>query len=224
MDNTESHNPIDLKRWEDKFRRILLEECLDDADSAHDLAHTTRVVASARRLAEREGAELEVVLPSAWLHDCVTLPKDHPDRKKASTLSADRAIRYLEELGYPSTHLDAIHHAIAAHSFSSGIEPETTEAAVVRDADRLDALGAIGLARCLTVGAELGRSLYNPDDPFCTCRQPDDNRWTLDHFYQKLLRLPEGMLTSAGRTEAERRVKFLKQFLSELRREIDEGS
>lgn len=208
-----------LRSWLPRFRTFL-DAHVSDADAAHDRAHIERVVTTARRLANAERAELAVVVPAAWLHDCVTVPKDSDRRAVASTLAAEAAGDFLSDAGYPPEHVPAIRHAIAAHSFSAGIAPETNEAKVVQDADRLDALGAIGIARCMMVGGSLDRTLYAPDDPFCDDRPPDDGTYTLDHFYTKLLRLPETMQTDAGRAEAERRAAFLQTYLDRLRDEI----
>lgn len=191
------------------------------ADAAHDLAHVRRVVANARRLAEACGADLAIVLPAAWLHDCVTVPKDSPQRSMASQLAAETAVAFLRVIHYPERYLEAIGHAIAAHSFSAGIPPQTLEAQVVQDADRLDALGAIGAARTFAVGGEMGRTLYHEGDPFCATRLPDDAVSTLDHFYTKLLTLAGTMQTAVGRQEAEQRTAFLHHFLNQLRHEID---
>lgn len=185
-------------------------------DAAHDFAHTERVVKSAVSLADAEGASLEVVLPAAWLHDCVTVPKDSPDRTRASVLAADRAIELLGRLDYPVEHFEAIRHAIAAHSFSAGIAPVTLEAKVVQDADRLDALGAIGIARCFCVGGALGRTIYHPEDPFCEQRDPDDTQFSVDHFFAKLFRLPETMWTRSAREEAGRRAAFMRCYLRQM--------
>jgi len=204
--------------WEDRFASFLAQSTTEDA--AHDLAHVRRVVANARRLAAVEGADLAVVLPAAWLHDCVIVPKDSPQRTEASRLAAAAAVAYLRAEGYPATHLDAIAHAITAHSFSARIPPETTEARVVQDADRLDALGAIGIARTLMLGGAMGTPLYDPDDPFVTLRPPDDHAWTLDHFYTKLLTLSATMQTPAGRAEAEARTAFMQEYLRQLGHEI----
>jgi uncharacterized protein len=194
----------------------------DDAqhDAAHDLEHIRRVVTTARRLALAEGAELAVVLPTAWLHDCVVVPKDSPLRSQASRLAAEAATTFLRSVDYPAEHVAAIAHAIEAHSFSAQIVPQTREAQVVQDADRLDALGAIGLARCLMLGGALGRRLYDPDDPFAEQRVLDDVVNTVDHFYVKLLRLADTMTTESGRAEARQRTHFLEQFLEQLRHEI----
>ncbi|HEY5751898.1 MAG TPA: HD domain-containing protein [Chthoniobacterales bacterium] len=192
----------------------------ETADVAHDLAHIRRVVQMAGRLAEAEEATLEIVMPAAWLHDCVTTPKSSSDRQKASRWAADRAIGFLAEVGYPLEFHGAIHHAIEAHSFSSGIEPRTIEAKVVQDADRLDALGALGIARCFALGGAMGSAIYSESDPFCAVREPDDRRFTLDHFPAKLLKLAGGMQTASGRAEAAWRMSFMESYLARLREEI----
>ena len=189
------------------------------ADPAHDLAHIKRVVTSTRYLSEKEGADVTVSVPAAWLHDCVQVRKDSPDRARASTLAAREAVRFLRTVGYPEDLLPRVAHAVEAHSFSAGIPVRSLEAAVVQDADRLDALGAIGVARCVLTGGALGSALYHPQDPFCRTRAPDDAAYVVDHFYAKLFRLPAMMQTAAGREEAERRVEAMRDFLAELARE-----
>jgi uncharacterized protein len=218
-----SARPEDLalrlrRDWEPRMREFAAAQ--PGADPGHGPAHLERVVATAMKLAAEEGARLEIVLPAAWLHDCVHVGKDSPDRPRASQLAAERAARFLEAAGYPSACLPDIRHAIEAHSFSAGIAPQTVEAKVVQDADRLDALGAIGLARCIAVGAALDRPLYERDDPFCRSRTPDDRGASLDHFYTKLLKLADTMQTRAGRREAERRTDFLRAFVAQLETEI----
>lgn len=193
------------------------------SDPAHDLAHIHRVVANARRLAAAEGADMAVVLPAAWLHDCVIVPKHSPQRSQASRLAAERAGRYLREAGYPPDLIPAIEHAIAAHSFSASIPPETLEASVVQDADRLDALGAIGIARTLMLGGVMGKPLYDPAEPLPERRQPDDRENVIDHFYVKLLTLAGRMHTAAGRREGERRTRLMRVYLEELGRELATG-
>jgi uncharacterized protein len=209
---------IDWTYWEPQFEGFLAQAAAQDA--AHDREHIRRVVSTARRLAAAEGADLAVVVPAAWLHDCVVVPKDSPQRSQASTLAARAAGDFLRGAGYPEVHLPAIEHAIAAHSFSAAIPPRTIEARVVQDADRLDAIGAIGVARCLMLGGALGRRLYDPAEPFPATREPDDLANTVDHFYLKLLRLADSMATATGRAEARRRTLFMQQFLDQLRSEI----
>jgi uncharacterized protein len=208
----------EMNEWEECFEALLANRA--EGDAAHRFDHIRRVVTSSKRIARAEEARLEIVVPAAWLHDCVTVEKDSPDRPRASTLAAAVGREYLEDVRYPAELLDEIAHCIEAHSFSAGIEPKTLEAMVVQDADRLDALGAIGVARTFVVGGRLGRPLYDESDPFCRQRQPDDTVSTVDHFYTKLLKLPGTMQTGAGRLEAERRVMFLKDFLEQLESEL----
>lgn len=211
--------PIDWPVWEARFAAFL-DEQMPEADGAHDVAHVRRVVANARHLAEAEGADLMVVLPAAWLHDCVVVAKNSPDRSLASRMAAVAAGDFLRESGYPTGVIPAIMHAIESHSFSAGIPPETLEARVVQDADRLDSLGAIGIARCFITGGSLGTPFYDPDEPLPITRQPDDRNNIIDHFYVKLLKLAGSMQTTAGRHVAEERTAVMQVFLDEFGSEV----
>lgn len=206
-------------RWEPQLRGRAL-AAVATADPAHDERHIARVVATARHLADAEGADPAVVLPAAWLHDCVTVAKDSPQRARASRLAAAAATEFLSAIGYPAGALPGIAHAIEAHSFSAGIPPRTIEARVVQDADRLDALGAVGVARAIALGGARGTPLYATVEPFPVARQPDDRASVIDHFYTKLLTLAGTMQTAAGRAEAAARTAFMREFLAQLGREI----
>ena len=210
------------------MRRSRLEEIAREAartaEPAHDFGHVRRVAASARTIAEAEGADLDVVLPAALLHELFSLPKDHPDSPRSGLLCAERAADVLRGEGCPEPRLEAIAYCIRVHPFSLGVVPQTLEAKVLQDADRLDALGAVGIARCFAVGASLGRPFYDPEDPFARTRPLDDKQWTLDHFYRKLLRLPETLHTPTARAMARERTAFLEAFLAQWEREIRETS
>ncbi len=208
---------MDEAHWTPLFRTFLAKQ--EDGDPAHDLQHIERVVLNTRRLAQAENLGLEVLLPAAWLHDCLHVPKDSPLRSKASVLAADHATSFLRKHHYPSEHFSAIHHAIEAHSFSAKITPRSLEAKVLQDADRIDALGAIGLSRCLMLGGHMGSSLMSPHDPFCESRTPDDANFCVDHFFNKLLTLESTMQTVAGRALAKERTDYLRQFLAQLKKE-----
>jgi uncharacterized protein len=212
----------DWAPWESRFEeRVRTELRGAENDPAHDLAHFRRVVTLARALGEQEGADLSIVLPAAWLHDLVNVPKNDPRRSEASRLSAQAACSFLREAGYPEAKLEPIAHAIEAHSFSAQIEPKTREAMIVQDADRLDGLGAIGLARMFAVSGLLKRALYSVEDPFAARgRELDDLRFTVDHFYRKLFLTVKTLRTEAGRREGERRAEVMREFLRELGREI----
>jgi uncharacterized protein len=191
-------------------------------DPAHDFLHIRRVVATALKLAREERADVTIVLPAAYFHDFVAIPKDDPRRTQASKLSGQAAVLYLRDAGYPTRHLDAIRHAIEAHSFSAGISSETVEAKVVQDADRLDSLGAIGIARCFTTGAFMGRPFYDEYDPFAERRAPDDKSYTVDHFFVKLFKIAETLQTATARAEGTRRVAFMKDYLKQFGSEVAE--
>lgn len=192
------------------------------ADVAHDLTHIERVVRVAKHLCHAEKANMSVVLPAAWLHDCVAVAKNHPDRAKASTMAADKAISFLSSIDYDDAYFDAIHHAIVAHSFSANIKVQSIEAQIVQDADRMDALGAIGVSRCMKVGGSISRHLYHPQDPFCQNRDADDKLYTLDHFFIKLLHVAKSMNTPSAKAEAERRTDYMQAFIEQLKSEVGE--
>ena len=190
------------------------------ADAAHDIQHIKRVLKNTLYLTDIEKVNSWITVPAACLHDCVAVAKDSALRSRGSRLAAEAATAFLSSTDFPDPLLDPVFHAIEAHSYSAGIEPRTPEARVVQDADRLDSLGAIGIARCLLVGGRLDRPLCDPQDPFCDERAPDDGRYTIDHFYAKLLKLPATMQTHAGRVEAERRAALMRRYLDDLRNEI----
>lgn len=210
-----------MEKIEARLKAFIQEAILaDSTDSAHDLAHTERVVQNAKRYARAEGADLKVVVPAAWLHDCVSVPKSSPDRSRASSMAADEAKKFLLSINYDSALIDSIVHAVEAHSYSANIEASTLEARIVQDADRIDALGAVGIARCLLVGGSLNRTLYSMTDPFCEDREPDDEKFCIDHFFNKLFKIADTLQTGAAKIDAEKRVKFMKTYLKELKAEL----
>jgi uncharacterized protein len=190
-------------------------------DSAHDLAHAERVWANARTIRAAEGqGSARVLMAAAYLHDLVSLPKDDPARARASTLAAAAARPVVLRLGFDEDEAGAVCHAIVAHSFSAAVTPRTPEARMLRDADRLEALGAIGIARNFAVSGALGQAFFDPEDPFAWHRPLDDARFALDHWAVKLLRLPETMCTRAGRRLAEARCADMRAFLAMLARDL----
>lgn len=207
------------ERWETAFREFIHSQ-LANADVGHDAAHVLRVVRNTERIGREEAAQPEIAMAAAWLHDCVVVPKDSSMRTQASRMAAQVATQFLQGLSYPVELHAAIEHAIAAHSFSANIPPETLEARVVQDADRLEALGAIGLVRCLSTGVAMGIAPFDPAEPFPAFRQANDRTSSVDHLFVKLLRLPARMQTSAGQRLAVERNQFLLQFLQSLAAEL----
>lgn len=189
-------------------------------DPSHDFLHIQRVVKNAIVLQKSEGGDLNIILPAAYLHDFLVIKKDDPRRKQASLLSANAAIDFLKSIHYPDQYLTSIHHAIHAHSFSAQVKTQTIEAEIVQDADRLDALGAIGIARCFTTAGKLNRIFYDAEDPSANQRELNDQINTIDHFELKLNHIAEQMNTSYAKQIAQQRVNlqmtYLKHFFSEL--------
>lgn len=207
-----------LSQIESQFLEFMQQEM--QIDAAHDISHVQRVVNTAKKLAVEEGADLSIVLPAAYLHDCFTYPKDHPNRKQSSIIAAKKAVAFLESIDYPRQYHDAIAHAIEAHSFSANIRPNTLEAKVVQDADRLDALGAIGVTRCIQVSTEFDAQLYDDKDIFAQQRELDDKQFTLDHFQTKLFKIAETMNTESARREAQKRKAFMQAYIEQLHDEV----
>lgn len=198
----------------------LLPHAASPGDGSHDLSHILRVWANVRQLMAAEGGDAEILLAATLLHDCVAVEKTSPLRSQASRLAAERAGETLAGLGWPAPRIAAVTHAIAAHSFSAGIVPETLEARILQDADRLDAIGLIGVARCFYVAGRTGAALYDPEDPLAADRPLDDRRFALDHFETKLLTLAKGFQTTTGRRLAKARHDSLLVFRDGLLAEI----
>ena len=190
------------------------------ADGAHDLGHLRRVWARAKLIAMDEPCDLEILLAACMFHDLVNLPKSHPERARASTLSAEAACHFLRLDGFPEDKLSAVGHAIAAHSFSAKITPMTPEARALQDADRLEALGAIGIARMFHVSGAMGGGLFDAEDPMALNRPRDDRAYALDHIETKLLKLVDTMQTAPGRAMAIERADWMLSFRTRLLFEI----
>lgn len=189
-------------------------------DPAHDFLHVQRVFQNAERILQRERADETVVLPAILLHELFNYPKGHPDSSKSGDICAEHAGEVLAQLSFPVGKTDHVLACIRNHSFSKGITPDTIEGKIVQDADRLDAIGAIGIARCFASCAEMGRPFYDSDDPFARDRSPNDKEFGIDHFFMKLLRIADGLHTATAQTMASERTTFMKSFLQQLDREL----
>ncbi|TCL70184.1 HD domain-containing protein [Rhizobium sp. BK251] len=182
-------------------------------DGSHDLAHILRVFKNAMRIQASEGGDTRILTAAVLLHDCVAVEKNSPMRAQASTLAARKASGILKDLGWNADDISAAAHAIAAHSFSANIQPATLEARILQDADRLDAIGMVGAARCFYIAGRLGSGLYDPIDPKAENRALDDKLFAIDHFHTKLFKLADGFQTTTGRRLARERHDRLEQVL-----------
>lgn len=199
----------------------LLPFASDGCDAAHDLTHILRVWRNAKALHAKDGGELRIIMAAVLLHDAINVEKNSPARSKASRLSGELAQALLERrLGWSAEDAGRVRHAVEAHSHSAGIAPETIEAKIVQDADRLDALGMIGVTRCFYVSGRIGRALYDPVKINGGEAPIDDIRFTLDHFDAKLFGLSETMNTAAGKALAEKRTARMRRFHDEFMAEV----
>ncbi|MBV9175428.1 MAG: HD domain-containing protein [Nitrososphaeraceae archaeon] len=196
---------------------------LQNQSPAHDFQHMLRVYKNAEMISKQEeSVDLDIVLAAALLHDLVVYPKGSSKTINSADDSAEIAKKILLEYkNYPREKIEKVADAIRTHSYSKRLVPQTLEGKILQDADRLDAIGAIGIARTFSVGGSENRSLYNPTDAFCeTERQLDDTQWTLDHIKRKLMILKNSMHTKTAKKIAEERTEFMELFLNQLRKEI----
>jgi len=191
-----------------------------DNDPAHDFEHVMRVYKNAQKISKKEKANQKLVLTAALLHDIVSYPKSSKRSKLSSIDSAKKSKIILKKYDFSDDEIIIVSDAIAEHSFSQNKVPQTLEGKILQDADRLDALGAIGIARVFATSGSLNRPFYNIDDPFCNKRNPDDDLWAVDHFFNKLVKLESMMNTKYGKIEAKKRTKVLKEFLKQMKNEI----
>jgi uncharacterized protein len=203
----------------DGLAASLLPKIVSNSDGSHDVAHIIRVWKNTQAIQAKEGGDLRILVAACLLHDCVTVQKNAPSRSQASRLAAARAVELLLELNWGSDRIEAICHAIEAHSFSAGIKPITLEARILQDADRLDAIGSLGVARCFYTGGRMGSYFYELADPDAKNRPLDDTRYVLDHFHTKLFNLTSGFQTITGARLARIREDRMLRFINEFREE-----
>ncbi len=173
--------------------------------TGHDWFHTQRVMAMSREIARQENCRLDIVLAAALLHDVA-------DHKFGYTPESRGALLRQLMSAFPADFQDAVIEVVESISFSQGVpcrESLRKESDAVKDADRLDALGAIGIARTFAYGGKMGRPIYDPADPTNS----------LQHFDDKLLHLAEDMRTETGKALAAKRHEFLCQFKEQFLQE-----
>jgi len=196
------------------------QSCYQGADAIHDFDHVLRVLALAERLAELEGADLEIVRTATLLHD---IGRAHGERGDAladhARVGAEQARRLLA--GHPPHKVETVAEAIAAHRFRSGPEPQTPEAKVLYDADKLDAIGAIGVARAFAFGGYNGQRLWADVPPGYQESLAGPDEHTPVHEYAiKLSRIKDRLLTASARALAEERHQFMAAFFGRLEQEV----
>jgi uncharacterized protein len=189
-------------------------------DPAHDFMHIMRVYKNAEKICKLEKVDMKLVLVSVLLHDIVKKTDSDKRSKSSADLSADKAILILKKLQFSENDIIIVAEAIRNHSFTKNKISKSIEGRILQDADRLDALGAIGIARVFSVSGSKKRQFYQLNDPFSKNREPNDKKWALDHFFNKLLVLEKYMNTKTGKIEAKKRTIVLKNYLVSLKKEI----
>ncbi len=176
-----------------------------EREGTHGFSHVERVFNLCLHIGKEEGADLEVLALAALLHD-VARPLESAGKVEDHAAEGARIARhFLGSIGYPEEKVEAVAHAIEAHRFSRGPEPETLEAKILSDADKLDAIGAIGVARVFMYSGEHGRSIED----------------SLRHFEEKILKLRDLMYTQTAKRLAEERHRFTVEFIERIMREIE---
>ena len=192
-----------------------------EADSAHDFDHVLRVVQLAERIARAEGANVEIVRTAALLHD-IGLTEG---RAGHETSAARHASEILHGQGYDDDFCSAVAHAIEAHRFRAGPAPRTLEAKVLFDADKLDAIGAIGVVRAFAFGAQRGQRLWADVPPDYADRMDGAESNPLEHtavheFHVKLSKIKDRLFTATGQQLAQERHAFMAAFYARLGEEV----
>ena len=190
-------------------------------DISHDIDHIRRVAKNALEIHKNEGGDIEIILTAAYLHDLVIYPKDDPRNKNATDDSAKMAEKFLNRLpGYPKNKIPAVVKCIKECSFSKNITPETLEGMIVRDADMLESVGVIAIARTFASSGVMGKKLFNHIDPFCENRKPEPYQYALDLFPSRLFLVEEKMFTKTGKQIAKQRADFLRRFWEQAKKEL----
>lgn len=191
--------------------------------SGHDYFHTLRVYRMAVRIAQVEKADLQIVQLAALLHDV-----DDWKLSEATCEKKENAISFMRKHDLPQEQIETVCAIVGEISFigEDSVVPRSIEGKCVQDADRLDALGAIGIARAFAYGGRQNRQLYNPDIPPRKAMKAEEYRsasgaTTVNHFYEKLFRLQERMNTNTAKEIAQRRERFLQIYLDEFFAEWD---
>ncbi|RQH00979.1 HD domain-containing protein [Natrarchaeobius oligotrophus] len=192
-----------------------------DASPAHDWNHVERVEALSETLLERnpESADERVVTLAVFLHDVGRAREDRGEIDDHAHWGALEAERILADVGAEAETIERVRHCVRSHRYSNDVEPKTLEAKLLSDADNLDALGAVGVARVFSYGGENGNAIHDPSVSPAADESPAEQTG-YEHLHEKILALPERMYTDPGRELAHERTRFVREFADRLESEI----
>ncbi len=193
-----------LSLTKDYIRKTFLDE-----GTGHDYFHIERVVVNAKKIVEKENANAFLVELAAWVHD-VGDYKLHGGIDKSEELIHE----FLTSIEVDEKTINKVIEIVSQVSFSKGNKPTSIEAEIVQDADRLDAIGAVGIARCFAYGGSTGSVLYNPENK-------TKNSSSIQHFYDKLFTLKDLINTKTAKVIAEERHQYMENFIQEFYREVE---
>ena len=202
------------------YLKKYVERIYSKNDPAHDFEHIMRVYRNAEKICKTEKANKRLVLISVLLHDIIKTSKSKQNSKSSADLSASKSVKILKKMNMPKSEIDIVFEAISNHSFTKKKASDSIEGRILQDADRLDAIGAIGICRAFCVSGVKNRPFYNTENPFAKKRSLNDKKWALDHFFKKLLTLEKQMNTKSAKIEAKKRTMILRKFLDNLKQEI----
>lgn len=194
-----------------------------EEDAVHGFSHILRVYAMAERLARMEGTNLEIVQAAALLHDAVD-PEVGETRQEHQHAAASFAGRILAAEGWPAEKIEAVQHCIRSHRFRDPSEqPDTLEAQVLFDADKLDAMGAIGVVRAIAYAVQDGQDLYAPpSERFLKShvKETGEPHTPYHEYLYKLQNLKDRMYTRSGRAMAQIRHEAMRAFFEQFQAEL----
>jgi len=187
---------------------------------SHAFDHTERVYNLAIKIGKKEKADLDVLNAASLLHDIARLKEDNNEVECHAEHGAKMAEEILKKTNFPDDKIKNVTHSIKVHRHSKRLTAETKEAKILQDADRLDALGAITIARMFSTGGKINRPLYKPEIPFGEVHKGYYSDSTIHGFYAKILKItPETFNTQFAKKLAKGRYKFVEEFLKQFFKE-----
>jgi len=206
----------------DKFFQNLKENIQKyyESGGSHAFDHTQRVYNMAIKLAKGQNADTDIIKSAALLHDVARLKEDNNEVEDHAEHGAEMAKKILSDMHFSNEKIKKVCYAIKVHRHSKRMNAKTIEAQILQDADRLDALGAITIARMFSTGGKIGIPIFNPDIPFGKIHPGYKSESTIHSFHAKILKItPDQFNTAKAKKIARKRYAFVEKFLKQFRKE-----